>query len=173
MCYVCLVGSSEDELRLRLWLSLVPGCTRPSSGGAFAPHLVIIGRDVGLRWGRSSTLSTTSGGGRLRHQVVAMGVAQQQNQICLICCAWVWGGLQRYSIFTPTTASSRWRLRRCWTRHGGDSGDANGRNFRRWRSSLPSVSSFTAVASSQQLHNINSPLQSVFVHAVLGGGGPR
>jgi hypothetical protein len=29
------------------------------------------------------------------------------------------------------------------------------------------------VAYSQQLHNINSPLQSVFVHTVLGGGGPR
>jgi hypothetical protein len=27
--YVCLVGSSEDELRLRLRLSLVPGQTRP------------------------------------------------------------------------------------------------------------------------------------------------
>jgi hypothetical protein len=33
-CYVCLVGSSEDglrlRLRLRLRLSLVPGSTRPS-----------------------------------------------------------------------------------------------------------------------------------------------
>ncbi len=38
---------------------------------------------------------------------------------------------------------------------------------------MPSVSSFTTVAYSQQLHNINSLLQSVFVHAVLGGGGPR
>ncbi len=32
-----------------------------------------------------------------------------------LCCAWVWGGLERIAFFTPTTASSRWRLRRCWT----------------------------------------------------------
>jgi hypothetical protein len=64
------------------------------------------------------------------------------------------GEPRAYSIFTPTTVSSRWWLRRCWTRHGGDSGEANGRNFRRRRSSLPSVSSFTAVALPQQLHNI-------------------
>jgi hypothetical protein len=38
---------------------------------------------------------------------------------------------------------------------------------------LPSVSSFTAAAYSQLLHNINSPLKSVFFHAVLGGDGPR
>jgi hypothetical protein len=83
------------------------------------------------------------------------------------------GGPRAYSIFTPTTASSRWRLRLCWTRHGGDNGEANGRNFRRRRSSLPSVSSFTAMALPQQLHNINSSFQSVIFHAVPGGGGPR
>ncbi len=83
------------------------------------------------------------------------------------------GGPRAYSIFTPTTASSWWRLRRCWTRNGGDSGEASGSNFRRRRSSLPSVSSFTAVALPQQLHNINSSFQSVFVHAVPGGGVPR
>jgi hypothetical protein len=49
VCYVCLVGSSEDELRL----SSVPGLTCPLSGGAFAPRLVIIGRYIGFRWGRS------------------------------------------------------------------------------------------------------------------------
>jgi hypothetical protein len=48
---VCLVGSSEDELRLRLRLSSVPGHARPSSGGVFALRLVVIGRDVGLGWG--------------------------------------------------------------------------------------------------------------------------
>ncbi len=51
VCSVCLVGSSEDELRLRLWLSSVPGHARPSSGGAFALRLDIIGRDFGLGWG--------------------------------------------------------------------------------------------------------------------------
>jgi hypothetical protein len=70
--YVCLVGSSGDGLRLRL--RLVPGRTRPSSGGAFALRLIAIGRDCGFEWGRSSSSSTT-GGGRLRHQVVATGVA--------------------------------------------------------------------------------------------------
>jgi hypothetical protein len=43
---VCLVGSSEDKLRLRLRLSSVPGHARPSTGGAFALRLVVIGRDV-------------------------------------------------------------------------------------------------------------------------------
>jgi hypothetical protein len=38
---------------------------------------------------------------------------------------------------------------------------------------LPSVWSCLAVAFSSQLHNINSFQQSVYVHAVLGGGGPR
>jgi hypothetical protein len=51
VCSVCLVGSSEDGLRLQLWLSLVPGRTRPSSGGAFALRLDVIGRDFGLGWG--------------------------------------------------------------------------------------------------------------------------
>ncbi len=37
---------------------------------------------------------------------------------------------------------------------------------------MPSVSSSTVVAFSLQLHNINSSLQSVYVHAVLGGDGP-
>ncbi len=54
MCYVCLVGSSEDGLRLRQWLSSVPGRTRPSSGGAFAPCLIAAGRDFSCGWRRSS-----------------------------------------------------------------------------------------------------------------------
>jgi hypothetical protein len=51
VCPVCLVGSSEDELRLRLRLSSVPGHARPSSGRAFALLLDVIGRDFGLGWG--------------------------------------------------------------------------------------------------------------------------
>jgi hypothetical protein len=47
VCFICLVGSSEDGLQL----SLVPGRTRPSSGGAFALRLCVIGRDFGLEWG--------------------------------------------------------------------------------------------------------------------------
>ncbi len=53
MCYVCLVGSSEDELRLRLRLSSVPGHARPSSGGAFALRLVVFGQGFGLGLGAS------------------------------------------------------------------------------------------------------------------------
>jgi hypothetical protein len=45
---VCLVGSSEDGLRLRLRLSSVPGRARPSSGGAFALRPAVICRVVGF-----------------------------------------------------------------------------------------------------------------------------
>jgi hypothetical protein len=38
----------EDALRLWLRLSSFPGRTRPSSNGAYAPRLIIIGRDIGL-----------------------------------------------------------------------------------------------------------------------------
>jgi hypothetical protein len=56
---------------------------------------------------------------------------------------------------------------------GGDDGETNSHIFRSQRSSLPPVSSCTVVAYPMQLHNINRPLLSVFVHAVLGGGAPR
>jgi hypothetical protein len=46
MCSVCLVGSSEDELRLRLWLPSVPGRARPLTGGAYALRLVVLSRDL-------------------------------------------------------------------------------------------------------------------------------
>ncbi len=36
MCFVCLVGSSEDGLRLRLRLSSVPGHARPAVPSPFA-----------------------------------------------------------------------------------------------------------------------------------------
>jgi hypothetical protein len=51
MCSVCLVGSSGDELRLRLRLPSVPGHARPLTGGAYALRLVVLGRDAGLGWG--------------------------------------------------------------------------------------------------------------------------
>jgi hypothetical protein len=51
MLCLYLVGPPEDALRLRLRLSSVPGRTRPSFNGAYAPRLVIIGRDVGLGGG--------------------------------------------------------------------------------------------------------------------------
>jgi hypothetical protein len=58
-------------------------------------------------------------------------------------------------------------------RESWQGGEAISRNFRRRRSSLLPITSCMAVAFSLQLHNINSSLQSVYVHAVLGGGGPR
>jgi hypothetical protein len=58
-------------------------------------------------------------------------------------------------------------------RESWQGGEAISRNFRRRRFSLLPILSCTAVAFSLQLHNINSSLQSVYVHAVLGGGGPR
>jgi hypothetical protein len=77
VCSVCLVGSSEDELRLRLQLSLVLGHARPSTGGAFALRLVVFGRDFGLRWGaRHHRPQHQERWGSLRYQVVTMGVAK-------------------------------------------------------------------------------------------------
>jgi hypothetical protein len=58
------------------------------------------------------------------------------------------GGPRAYSIFHPNYGFVPVAATPVLDRHGGDSGEANGRNFRRPRSSLPSVSSFTAVASS-------------------------
>jgi hypothetical protein len=46
MCSVCLVGSSEDELRLRLRLPSVPGRARSLTGGAYALRLVVLGQDL-------------------------------------------------------------------------------------------------------------------------------
>jgi hypothetical protein len=45
---VCVVGSSEDRLRLRLRLSSVPGRARPSPGGAFALRPAVICRVIGF-----------------------------------------------------------------------------------------------------------------------------
>jgi hypothetical protein len=58
------------------------------------------------------------------------------------------GGPRAYSIFHPNYGFVPVVATPVLDRHGGDSGEANGPNFRRWRSSLPSVSSFSAVASS-------------------------
>jgi hypothetical protein len=112
VCFVCLVGSLEDELRLRLRLSSVPGHARPSSGGAFALRLVVIGQDFGLGWGARHILSTTSGeGDRLRHQAVAMGVANTSNSPVSFAAHGYGEGLERYSNYAPTTALSQWQLR--------------------------------------------------------------
>ncbi len=107
MHYICLVGSSEDGLRLRQWLSSVPGRTRPSSGGAFAPCLIAIGRDCGFGWGRSSSSSNRRGSSS--PSVVATGTVLGLLHMRM-------GRAQSaIAFFTPTTVSSRWRLRRCWT----------------------------------------------------------
>jgi hypothetical protein len=105
-----MVGSSEDGLRLRQRLSSVPGRTRPSSGRAFAPCLIAIGQDCGFGWGRSSSSSNRRGSSSpsvvatctvldLLH-MLRLGMGRAQSDI---------------AFFTPTTVSSPWRLRRCWT----------------------------------------------------------
>jgi hypothetical protein len=69
--YVCLVGSSEDGLRLRQRLSSVPGRTRPSAGGAFAPCFIAVGPGCGFGWRRS--LSRPQQRGSSSPSVVATG----------------------------------------------------------------------------------------------------
>jgi hypothetical protein len=54
------------------------------------------------------------------------------------------GRPRAYSIFHPNYGFVPVAATPVLDRHGGNSGEANGRNFRRRRSSLPSVSSFTA-----------------------------
>ncbi len=71
------------------------------------------------------------------------------------------GGPRAYSIFTPSTASSRWRLRRCWTRavataarrmvatsEGGGRPCRQSCPLRRW-------------FLHKLIHNINSPIHSI------------
>ncbi len=110
MRYVCLVGSSDDGLRLRQRLSSVPGRTRPSSGGAFAPCLIAIGRDCGFGWGRSSSPSV--GGGSSSPSVVSTGTVLDLPHLLRLGMGRAQSGI---AFFTPTTVSSRWQLRRCWT----------------------------------------------------------
>jgi hypothetical protein len=83
------------------------------------------------------------------------------------------GGLERIAFFTPTTASSRWRLRR-WT--------ARWRQRRGEWSQLPKAEVVLAVSlvlyGRWLLHRLYTTetdqyIQSVAVHAVLGGGWPR
>jgi hypothetical protein len=138
-----LVGPPEDELWLRLRLSSVPGLTRPSFAVAYAPRLAIIGQVFGL------------GGGARQHR------PQHQEGVVIATkwSPWAWlynrnrfasslrlgmGGPRAYSIFHPNYGFVPVAATPVLDRHGGDSGEANGRNFRRRRSSLPSVSSFTA-----------------------------
>ncbi len=146
MC-LYLVGPPEDALRLRLRLSSVPGRTRPSFGVAYAPRLVIIGRTsawVGalanivynIRRGSSSPPS-----GRPGRSLTTETDLPQLLRLGM-------GGPRAYSIFHPNYGFVPVVATPVLDRHGGDSGEANGRNFRRRRSSLPSVSSLTAVVSS-------------------------
>ncbi len=136
---VCLVGSSEDGLRLRQRLSSVPGCTRPSSGRAFAPCLIAISRDCGFGWG-ALVIFVHNRRGSSSPSVVATGTVLDLLHLLRLGMGRAQGVL---AFFTPTMVSSQWRLRQCGPAHG-DGGEANGRNFRRRRSFLLSVSSSTA-----------------------------
>jgi hypothetical protein len=87
-----LVGPPEDPLRLRLWLFLVPGQTRPCSGG---DHLIVARSWVGTCMGALySSSSSIWSGGRFRHLIlVRSGQSQTSNTFTLIkCCAWVLEG---------------------------------------------------------------------------------
>jgi hypothetical protein len=55
---------------------------------------------------------------------------------------------ERNSVFHPNYSFVPMAAAPVYDRHDGDGGEENGRNFRRRRSSLPSVSSSMAVASS-------------------------
>ena len=113
MC-LYLVGPPEDELRPRLRLSSVPGRTRPSFAVAYAPRLVIIGRSSA--WvGAPANIVHNIKRGSSSPPSGRPGRSFTTETDLPLCCAWVWGGLERIAFFTPTTASSRWRLRRCWT----------------------------------------------------------
>ncbi len=92
MCSVCLVGSSEDELRLRLRLSLVPGHARPLSGGAFALRLEVTVGTSASDGALVNIVHNIRRGGRLHHQVVAMGVANISTRPVSLAARWVWGG---------------------------------------------------------------------------------
>ncbi len=141
MRYVCLVGFSEDGLRLRQRLSSVPGRTRPSAGGAFAPCLIAVGPGCGFGWRRS--LSRPQQRVSSSPSVVATGSVLDLPQL-----PGYGEGPERYSVFTPNYGFVPAAAAPVLNRHDGDGGEANGRNFRRRGSSLPSVSSSSAVASS-------------------------
>ncbi len=144
MCYVCLVGSSEEDgLRLRQRLSSVPGRTRPSAGGAFAPCLIAVGPGCGFGWRRSPSRPLQEG--------VVFAISGRHGlstRLASVATPGYRESPERYSVFHPNNGFVPAAAAPVLNRHDGDGGEANGRNFRRRRSSLPSVSSSTAVASS-------------------------
>jgi hypothetical protein len=132
---VCLVGSSEDRLRLRLRPSSVPGRAPPSSGGAFTlrPAVLSAHRLGGALFSfihnnrRGSSSPPSGRRGRSQKSV------KEPSQ--LLCLGMGWA----QSDIAPTP--QQLRLRPCggyasvgaW--HGGDGDKENSRNFRRRRSS--------------------------------------
>ena len=97
-----MVGSSEDGLRLRLRLSLVPGRTRLSSAEP-SPLALAASAGTSALEGASSTSSTTSRRGRRpRHQVVAaMGVANNTNRFVSFAAPGYGESPVRYSNYAP------------------------------------------------------------------------
>ncbi len=168
-----MVGSSEDGLRLRLRLSLVLGRTRPLSAepsplalAATAETSALEGALVNIVYNIEKGASSSSSSGR-------HGSSQQHYQTRIICCAWVWGGpgalkqLRPNDGFVPVAATpvepgtvATAARRMVATSAGG------GRPCRRsrplWRGFL--------IANTQHKQSV---VQSVAVHAVLGGDGPR
>jgi hypothetical protein len=133
-------------------LASSPSAQAAASDGGGARHLVLNRRG-------SSLPSVVATGTVLDlPQLLRLGMGRAQSDI---------------AFFTPTTVSSWWRLRRCWTGtmamaarrmvatfEGGGRPCRRSRPLRRWH-------------LHKLIHNKTSLIQSVAIHAILGGGGPR
>jgi hypothetical protein len=99
-----------------------------------------------LRPAESSPFASSSPVGTSASDV-ALVISILNIRRILLGCAWVWGGPSAMLHFPPNYSffpEAAMPVMVYW--QGGDSGEANCRNFRRRRSSLPSVLSFTAMA---------------------------
>ncbi len=136
-------------------------------------RLIFAGRILGLRCSARLNHPQLQEEGRLRHQVVAMGVAYFHKQICLNAAPGM-GRAQDTTEFSP-------QLWLCPCAGYASEGIlAREQRQRGKQSQLPKVEVILAISPvlyggtfPLQLHNVNSLLQTVYVYAVLGGGGPR
>jgi hypothetical protein len=167
-----LVGSPEDELWLRLWLSLVPGWTHPCSSGDRHPHrlFLVAVPAAGRRGGRH--LRSFGVEGHLSHQVLILGVAPGYGESpgrlhSRPSYAWNWGPQELTYSYVPAAS-----MQDESSRHGGDGGKANSCNFRRRRSSLLPVSPLAVAVNSQQPNSMFHK-QCTFMLSYLEMVGPR
>ncbi len=100
-----ILGSSEDELRLRLRLPSVPGHARPLPA---VPTPCAVSYSV-RTWPQMERSSSSSTKGRPRRQVIGTGVADISTRPASFAAPGYGGGPERYSNYAPTTASSQCR----------------------------------------------------------------